>query len=77
MDYALQPRDGDIVAALVNGFESTMKIYSRKGDEITLTPIETKRHFPLHVSREPDRDPGGPGRNRPQSSKAQAVKTAV
>jgi len=53
MDYALHPRAGDIVAALVNGFESTMKIYSRKGDEITLTPIETKRHFPrmFHASR--------------------------
>jgi SOS-response transcriptional repressor LexA len=44
MDYALQPRDGDIVAALVDGFESTLKIYSRKGDEILLTPIEMKRH---------------------------------
>jgi repressor LexA len=53
MDYALQPRDGDIVAALVDGFESTLKIYSRKGDEITLTPIETKRHSTrtFHASR--------------------------
>jgi SOS-response transcriptional repressor LexA len=44
MDYALQANDGDVVAALVDGTESTLKIYSRKGDEITLTPIETKRH---------------------------------
>lgn len=46
MDYALQPRDGDIVAALIDGFESTLKLYFRKGDEITLTLIETKRHSP-------------------------------
>jgi repressor LexA len=53
MDYALHPRDGDIVAALIDGFESILKIYSRKGDEITLTPIETKRHSPrmFHASR--------------------------
>jgi SOS-response transcriptional repressor LexA len=46
MDYALQPRDGDVVAALVDGTESTLKTYSCQGDEITLTPIETKRHSP-------------------------------
>jgi repressor LexA len=53
MDYALQPRDGDVVAALVDGAESTLKTYSRKGDEITLTPIETKRYSPrtFHASR--------------------------
>jgi SOS-response transcriptional repressor LexA len=53
MDYALEPRDGDIVAALVDGYESTLKVYSRQGDEITLTPIETKRHSPrtFHASR--------------------------
>jgi SOS-response transcriptional repressor LexA len=53
MDYALQPRDGDVVAALIDGTESTLKIYSRQGDEITLTPIETKRHSPrtFHASR--------------------------
>jgi len=53
MDYALQPRDGDIVAALIDGFESTLKVYSRKADQITLTPIETKRHSPrtFHASR--------------------------
>jgi repressor LexA len=53
MDYALQPRDGDVVAALVDGVESTLKTYSRRGDEITLTPLETKRHSPrtFHASR--------------------------
>jgi SOS-response transcriptional repressor LexA len=53
MDYALQPRDGDIVAALIDGSESTLKIYSCQDDEITLTPIETKRHSPrtFHASR--------------------------
>ena len=53
MDYALEPHDGDIVAALVDGHENTLKIYSRQGDEITLTPIETKHHSPrkFHASR--------------------------
>jgi SOS-response transcriptional repressor LexA len=53
MDYAKQPREGDVVAALVDGIESTLKIYSRKRDDITLTPIETKRHSPrtFHASR--------------------------
>jgi repressor LexA len=53
MDYALQPRDGDVVAALIDGTDSTLKTYSRKDEEITLTPIETKRHSPrtFHASR--------------------------
>jgi SOS-response transcriptional repressor LexA len=53
MDYAMQPHDGDVVAALIDGVESTLKIYSRQRDEITLTPIETKRHSPstFHASR--------------------------
>jgi SOS-response transcriptional repressor LexA len=53
MDYALQPHDGDVVAALIDGTDSTLKIYSREGEEITLTPIETKRHSPrtYHASR--------------------------
>ena len=53
MDCAREPKNGDIVAALIDGQESTLKVYSRKGDEITLTPIETKRHFPrtFHASR--------------------------
>jgi SOS-response transcriptional repressor LexA len=53
MDYAQQPHDGDVVAALVDGTESTLKIYSRQDDEIILTPIETKRHSPrtFHASR--------------------------
>jgi len=38
--------DGDIVAALIDGNESTLKTYPRQGDEITLTPIETKHHLP-------------------------------
>ena len=53
MDYARQPRNGDIVAALIDGHESTLKIYSRQGDEITLKPIETQHHVPrtFHASR--------------------------
>ncbi|MBZ5500558.1 MAG: hypothetical protein LAP85_29560 [Acidobacteriia bacterium] len=43
----------DVVAALIYGSESTLKVYSRQGDEITLTPIETKHHAPrkFHASR--------------------------
>jgi len=41
IDYAMRPRDRDVVAALVHGSGSTLKTYSRRGDEITLTPIET------------------------------------
>jgi len=53
MDYAREPRNGDIVAALIDDHESTLKIYSRQGDEVTLTPIETKRHArrTFHASR--------------------------
>jgi SOS-response transcriptional repressor LexA len=53
MDYALEPHNGDVVAALIDGQDSTLKIYSRQGDEITLTPIETKQHTPraFHASR--------------------------
>jgi SOS-response transcriptional repressor LexA len=53
MDYALQPCDGDIVAALIDGVECTLKTYSRQDDEINLTPMETKRHSPqtFHASR--------------------------
>jgi repressor LexA len=53
MDYTREPHNGDIVAALIDDHESTLKIYSRQGDEITLTPIETKRHAPrtFHASR--------------------------
>jgi SOS-response transcriptional repressor LexA len=46
MDFGPQARDGGIVAALVDSYENTLKISSRQGDEITLTPIETKRHSP-------------------------------
>jgi SOS-response transcriptional repressor LexA len=53
MDSALQSHDGDVVAALIDGSDSTLKTYSRAGDEIALTPIETKHHSPLtyHASR--------------------------
>jgi SOS-response transcriptional repressor LexA len=38
---------------LVDGLEGTLKTYSRHGNEITLTLIETKRHSPRkhHASR--------------------------
>ncbi len=53
MDCARERQNGDVVAALIDGSESTLKVYSRRGDEITLSPIETKRHSPrtIHASR--------------------------
>ena len=69
MDYAMEPRDGDVVAALIDDSESTQKTYSRRGDEMTLTPIETKRHSPrtFHLSRIAIRgrapSPGRPARD--------------
>ncbi len=41
------------VAVIADETESTLKTYSRFGDEITLTPIGTKRHSPrtFHASR--------------------------
>ena len=53
MDYARQPREEDVVAALADGIESTLKIFSCQDDDTTLTPIETKRHSPraFHASR--------------------------
>jgi repressor LexA len=53
MNYAREPRNGDVVAALMDGYESTLKSYWRNGDDITLIPIETKHYIPrtLHASR--------------------------
>lgn len=53
MDHGKQPQNGDIVAALIDDCESTLKVYSRQGDEITLMPIETRSHSPrtIHASR--------------------------
>jgi SOS-response transcriptional repressor LexA len=53
MDHGKQPQNGDIVAALIDDYESTLKIYSQQGDQITLAPIETRRHSPrtFHASR--------------------------
>lgn len=53
MDYARQPKDGDIVAALIDGTESTLKVFSRKDDKITLTPINASNYNPktYHASR--------------------------
>ena len=39
IDRYIEAKKGDIVAALIGRTESTLKKYSRKGDEITLTPI--------------------------------------
>ena len=65
MGYALQSHDGDVVAALSDGTESTLKTSLRQGDEITLIPIETKRHSPrtFHASRTTIQ--GRSSRNRP------------
>jgi SOS-response transcriptional repressor LexA len=53
MNSARGPHDGDIAAVLADGYENTLKTYSRQGDKITLSRIETKHHTPrrFHVSR--------------------------
>ncbi|MCL1912237.1 MAG: hypothetical protein FWG13_08530, partial [Leptospirales bacterium] len=38
----VEPKNGDVVAALIDGSDSTLKTYSRRGDNITLTPINTE-----------------------------------
>ena len=41
------------MAAVIDRFENSLKVYSRQSDEITLTSIETKRHSPrtFHTDR--------------------------
>jgi SOS-response transcriptional repressor LexA len=53
MNYALQPRDVDIVAALADGFGSTLKVCSHKSNAITLTPFASNPHSArmFHTSR--------------------------
>jgi len=41
IDHDQEPMNGRVIAALIDGTESTLKTYSRCGDEITLTPINT------------------------------------
>lgn len=59
------------MAALAGGYESTLEVYSRKGNEITLTPIQTP--LAAHVQRRQDQNPGPPGRNRAPGREAQGV----
>ena len=42
-----------VVAALIDGTESTLKTYSRRGDEIILAPVNIEGHQPrtYHASR--------------------------
>jgi SOS-response transcriptional repressor LexA len=52
MDHDQTPRPGNIVAALIDGSEATLKVFEREGDEIILTPLNKKfelRRF--HASR--------------------------
>jgi SOS-response transcriptional repressor LexA len=53
VDSARTPVNGDIVAALTDGSESTLKLYSKKDDMVTLTPINKKKHRDrtFHASR--------------------------
>jgi repressor LexA len=53
MDSNAEPRKGDVVAALIDGTESTLKRYSQRGDEITLTPVNTAAYEPktYHANR--------------------------
>ena len=57
MDYGVWPRDGDIVVALVDSCENTVKVYSRQCDKITLTPDRNEAASFLHFSCKPDFDP--------------------
>ena len=47
IDHDAEPKNGDIAVALVDGTESTLKIFSRRGDKITLTPINMDVHKPM------------------------------
>lgn len=53
MDHDEAPKNGDIVAALIDGSESTLKEYRCKDDEITLTPLNRAKYKPrkYHASR--------------------------
>lgn len=53
MDHDRAPKNGDIVAALIDGSESTLKEYRRRDDEITLTPLNLAKYRPrkYHASR--------------------------
>jgi repressor LexA len=39
-----EPRNGRVVVALIDGAETTLKLYYRRGDEIELRPINTDAH---------------------------------
>lgn len=52
MDHDQTPQPGNIVAALIDGSEATLKVFEREGDEIILTPLNKQfelRRF--HASR--------------------------
>jgi len=48
MDHDQTPKDGDIVAALIDGSEATLKVLARDGDNIILTPLNRKKHRVQH-----------------------------
>lgn len=41
--------DGEIAAVLVNGFEATLKRFSRQGDFIILEPMSTDKSFKMQI----------------------------
>jgi SOS-response transcriptional repressor LexA len=53
MDHDQAPKNGDTVAALIDGSEATLKVFSRDGDQVVLTPLNRKKHRVqrYHVSR--------------------------
>lgn len=44
MDHEQEPKEGDIVAALIDGSEATLKTFSHHGDEVILTPMNRKKY---------------------------------
>ena len=41
-----EPRNGVVVAALIDGTDNTLKLFSQHGDKVTLTPVNTDGHKP-------------------------------
>jgi repressor LexA len=53
MDTYKEPANGSVVAALIDGTDVTLKVYSNRGDKITLSPINKEAYKPhtYHASR--------------------------
>jgi SOS-response transcriptional repressor LexA len=53
MDAHIEPRKGSVVAAIIDNTDSTLKKYSRRDDDVTLTPMNTEKYEPMvyHAKR--------------------------